>query len=226
LEYDVTPSPPVTTEDPSTAYTGALTQLSSDGKERRTVIGPGEGLVAPIGLTVGPDDAIYISNYGSTVGTGQVIRVVDTFEPAQYIQDALIDDDCGDTSGFDVNLSGDKQRPDSLLGNVSDGSNLTTGVTENDPFLGGPSSYQMQNLGRVNNFADDREYFPLNQSSQVEPRNFRLIDDSPLYFGVSQKERFSGIQQDTGSDLVGLSEVNLNSSSVIDHSFGQSCRRS
>jgi hypothetical protein len=68
----IPPAAPTNNLDP--AFTGALIQVSPDGV-RRTLIGPGEGLVAPGGLSVGPDEAVYVSNFGTTVGTGQVIRV-------------------------------------------------------------------------------------------------------------------------------------------------------
>jgi hypothetical protein len=69
LEYSVNSILDFTAE-----LAGAVTQISSDGT-RRTIIGPGEGLVAPNGLTVGPDGALYISNYSNTIGTGQVVRL-------------------------------------------------------------------------------------------------------------------------------------------------------
>jgi hypothetical protein len=34
-----------------------------------------DGLVAPSGLAVGPDGALYVSNYGVFAGQGQVIRL-------------------------------------------------------------------------------------------------------------------------------------------------------
>lgn len=60
--------------DPTAELTGALIQVSPDGV-RRTVVGAGEGLVAPNGLTISPDGAIYVSNFTTTVGAGQVVRV-------------------------------------------------------------------------------------------------------------------------------------------------------
>jgi hypothetical protein len=69
--------------DPTAELIGALIQVSPDGV-RRTVVGAGEGLVAPNGLTIGPDGAIYVSNFTTTVGTGQVVRIdprVSVLEP-------------------------------------------------------------------------------------------------------------------------------------------------
>ena len=60
--------------DPTAELMGALIQVSPDGV-RRTVVGAGEGLVAPNGLTIGPDGGIYVSNFTTTVGTGQVVRI-------------------------------------------------------------------------------------------------------------------------------------------------------
>lgn len=68
LEYSVN-----SIANPTAELAGAVTQISPDGT-RRTLIGPGEGLVAPNGLTVGPDGALYISNQTITIGTGQVVR--------------------------------------------------------------------------------------------------------------------------------------------------------
>ncbi len=67
LEFDTTPG-----FDPE--LKGALTFLSADGKERKTLVAPGEGLVFPNGVEVGNDGGLYVSNYGITNGTGQVIR--------------------------------------------------------------------------------------------------------------------------------------------------------
>jgi hypothetical protein len=53
---------------------GALIKVSPDGV-RTTLISAGEGLVAPSSLTVSPDDAIYLSNYSTFAGQGEVIRV-------------------------------------------------------------------------------------------------------------------------------------------------------
>ena len=56
---------------------GALIQLSPKGA-RKTLVDAGEGLIAPTGLRVGPDDAIYVSNYGAILGRGQVVRIEPT----------------------------------------------------------------------------------------------------------------------------------------------------
>jgi hypothetical protein len=67
LEFDTTPGF-------NPALKGALTFLSSDGKERKTLVAPGEGLVFPNGVEVGNDGGLYVSNNGITNGTGQVVR--------------------------------------------------------------------------------------------------------------------------------------------------------
>ncbi|ASC71611.1 hypothetical protein XM38_025640 [Halomicronema hongdechloris C2206] len=74
LEFSVNPDAPIPTDGSDQEFTGALFKVAADGN-RSTVIGPNEGLVGPGGITVGPDDAVYISNFGTTVGTGQVVRV-------------------------------------------------------------------------------------------------------------------------------------------------------
>jgi hypothetical protein len=52
--------------------TGALTRVERDG--RHTEIASA-GLVTPVGLAVGPDDTIYVSNKGITPGGGEVLRI-------------------------------------------------------------------------------------------------------------------------------------------------------
>lgn len=74
LEFTINPGPPVPTEESGTDFTGALTQIAPDGT-RKTLIGPGEGLVGPTSIVVGENDEIYISNIGTTIGTGQVIEL-------------------------------------------------------------------------------------------------------------------------------------------------------
>ncbi|MCC5669503.1 ScyD/ScyE family protein [Nostoc sp. CHAB 5784] len=53
---------------------GVLIQLSPDGT-RRTLVSEDEGLIGPTALTTGLDGAIYVSNYGSFAGKGQVVRI-------------------------------------------------------------------------------------------------------------------------------------------------------
>jgi glucose/arabinose dehydrogenase len=52
--------------------TGRLTRISADGE--RTVLMT-DGLVAPTGLAIGHDNALYVSNYGVFAGSGEVIRI-------------------------------------------------------------------------------------------------------------------------------------------------------
>jgi hypothetical protein len=52
--------------------TGALIRVAPDGAH--TTIA-GAGLVAPGGLAVGPDSALYVSNFGIFPGMGQVVRI-------------------------------------------------------------------------------------------------------------------------------------------------------
>jgi len=69
LEYSVN-----STIDPEAELLGSLVQVSPDGS-RRTLVEPGEGLIAPNGLTIGSDGEIYVSNRSVFVGEGQVVRV-------------------------------------------------------------------------------------------------------------------------------------------------------
>jgi hypothetical protein len=68
LEYSVN-----SISDPTAKLAGEVIQISPDGT-RKVLIGADEGLIAPSDLTVGPDDALYISNLTNTIGTGQVVR--------------------------------------------------------------------------------------------------------------------------------------------------------
>lgn len=52
--------------------TGALIRVAPDGS-RSTVAS--DGLVTPTGLAVGPDGALYVSNFGVMAGQGQVVRI-------------------------------------------------------------------------------------------------------------------------------------------------------
>ncbi|KAB8332106.1 ScyD/ScyE family protein [Scytonema tolypothrichoides VB-61278] len=52
---------------------GSLIKIAQDGT--RTTILSGDGLEAPSGLTIGPDDALYVINRGGLPGKGQVIRI-------------------------------------------------------------------------------------------------------------------------------------------------------
>lgn len=52
--------------------TGALIRVAPDGS-RKTIAS--QGLTNPSGMTVGPDDMIYIANIARAAGSGQVIRI-------------------------------------------------------------------------------------------------------------------------------------------------------
>jgi hypothetical protein len=55
-----------------TSLTGALIKVDPDGT--RTTIAS-EGLIAPGGLAIGPDGAIYVSNYSIFPGMGEVVKI-------------------------------------------------------------------------------------------------------------------------------------------------------
>ena len=52
---------------------GSLIQVAPDGT--RTTLVSGNGLESATALTIGPDNAIYITNKGDRPGVGQVLRV-------------------------------------------------------------------------------------------------------------------------------------------------------
>ena len=51
--------------------TGSLVRVATDGT-RTTLIA---GLTRPTGLALGPDGGIYISHRGTSVGSGEVLRI-------------------------------------------------------------------------------------------------------------------------------------------------------
>lgn len=53
--------------------TGAVIQVMPD--DSRVVLAS-EGLITPAGVTVGPDGALYVTNFGTSVEEGQVVRIV------------------------------------------------------------------------------------------------------------------------------------------------------
>jgi hypothetical protein len=53
---------------------GELIRLGTDGT-RTTILNENDGLISPTSLAFGPDDALYISNYGTFAGQGEVIRL-------------------------------------------------------------------------------------------------------------------------------------------------------
>lgn len=74
LEFAVNPDAPIPTDESEQDFTGALRKISANGS-LRTLIEAGEGLVGPTGLAIGPDDSIYVSNFGTTIGSGEIVRV-------------------------------------------------------------------------------------------------------------------------------------------------------
>jgi sugar lactone lactonase YvrE len=57
--------------DPS----GALTRVLPDGT-KQTIVAPGEGLFMPGGVAIGPDGALYVTNWSVLPGGGTVVRIV------------------------------------------------------------------------------------------------------------------------------------------------------
>lgn len=63
-----------------TALPSALIQIAPDGT-RTTLVGAGEGLESADGLTIGPDNQIYVTNRGVGPESGSVVRVNRGSEP-------------------------------------------------------------------------------------------------------------------------------------------------
>lgn len=61
-------------EDPENpeGFTGALIRLEDDGSQTEVM---SDGLVAPIGLEIGPDGTIYVANFGVMPGMGQILEI-------------------------------------------------------------------------------------------------------------------------------------------------------
>jgi sugar lactone lactonase YvrE len=57
--------------DPS----GALIRVLPDGT-KQTIVAPGEGLFMPGGVAIGPDGALYVTNWSVLPGGGTVVRIV------------------------------------------------------------------------------------------------------------------------------------------------------
>jgi glucose/arabinose dehydrogenase len=51
---------------------GSVVRVSPDGSTRTTLIG---GLIAPTGIAVGDDGAVYVTNKGVLAGAGEVLRI-------------------------------------------------------------------------------------------------------------------------------------------------------
>jgi glucose/arabinose dehydrogenase len=49
-----------------------VVRVSPDGSSRTTLAG---GLIAPTGIAVGDDGAVYVTNKGVFVGGGEVLRI-------------------------------------------------------------------------------------------------------------------------------------------------------
>lgn len=62
--------------------TGSLIRVSPQG-ERETIVS--EGLVSPDSLVIGDDDAIYVSNYSTFAGQGEIVRITTVPEPSLLI---------------------------------------------------------------------------------------------------------------------------------------------
>ena len=79
LVLQFTDTSQITSQDIS-SLPGSLIQLAADGT-RTTLVGAGEGLESADGLTIGPDNQIYVTNRGVGPGNGSVVRVNTGAEP-------------------------------------------------------------------------------------------------------------------------------------------------
>ena len=69
--------------------TGAITRIDPDGG--RAVVAR-EGLITPTGLTIGPDHALYVSNYGTSPTNGEVVRIPTRLSEATQFAAFLLGD--------------------------------------------------------------------------------------------------------------------------------------
>ena len=81
--------------------TGSVTHVALDGT--RTVIAR-EGLITPTGLAVGPDQAVYVSNFGVSGTQGQVVRIPTTLSEATQFSAILSGDQ--EARAVDTDASG------------------------------------------------------------------------------------------------------------------------
>ncbi|PSB31047.1 ScyD/ScyE family protein [Chlorogloea sp. CCALA 695] len=79
LVLQFTDTSQITSQDIS-SLPGSLIRLAADGT-RTTLVGAGEGLESADGLTIGPDNQIYVTNRGVGPGNGSVVRVNTGAEP-------------------------------------------------------------------------------------------------------------------------------------------------
>jgi sugar lactone lactonase YvrE len=61
---------------PPQGGTGSLHRVPPGGGAPTTIVAPGAGLVAPGGIAIDRDGAIYVTNFSVSPGTGTVVRVV------------------------------------------------------------------------------------------------------------------------------------------------------
>ena len=61
---------------PPQGGTGSLIRLSPDATSRTTIVGPGEGLVAPGGIAIADDGSIYVTNFSVSPVAGTVVKIV------------------------------------------------------------------------------------------------------------------------------------------------------
>jgi len=61
---------------PPQGGTGSLIRVSPDATTRTTIVAPGEGLVAPGGIVIGDDGAIYVTNFSVSPTSGTVVKIV------------------------------------------------------------------------------------------------------------------------------------------------------
>ena len=66
---------------PTPGGSGALTRIAPDGT-RQTIFT--QGLVLPTALAIGPDQALYVTNFSAAEGRGEVLRVALVPEPSSW----------------------------------------------------------------------------------------------------------------------------------------------
>jgi len=92
-------------EGPGGDPSGALIRVAPD-RSRTTIAS--QGLITPAGVAVGPDNALYVSNFGAVAGQGQVVRIEQQqAQPARPLPETAVESGSVTFPETGYNLDGD-----------------------------------------------------------------------------------------------------------------------